>query len=304
MLLRGEQDVVTTRLGRKVMLSVLLFGGVAAGLVAATPPGLPVLDLDASLRGQSKPVFVELKRDHYGSTAAGFSERDCSDGFTPSSSATRYDGWHFVLPSSSGSAAFRELQVVFTDLQGDNPVTYRIRDDGTSVTANPGPGGFLYFRNGGKHVDVLTPNPGTMKIAPLTPALQLASPPAPYKLAIYGRTSDGTDHTSVGSFNLSHTCSNGPIKPPGDVPCQYATDASVLTASGGRGTLSGTLTCRGNALPAQTVLATSGATRATTTTGAGGAYTFTSLPAGSYEVSFPGSATVPAASTVRATVSG
>lgn len=151
---------------------------------------------------------IPIKADHVPTTAADFSETDCSDaGQLPQKPGE--DGWHFVLPSGSPtSAEFVEVRLTFEDAGG-------VQHEVTATIGNPS----------NKHAIVYTPAGWT-----------LVAGEADITGQVDGKPSE---------FNLSHTCPAAPstspsASPTGSVsPSQGPSDSPSQTPSMGP---SGTVT--------------------------------------------------------------
>ncbi len=124
---------------------------------------------------------VTINPDHIGATADEFDEQDCS-GPLGSPPGPNYDGWHFVLPSSSGDN-FTSITIQFTSVTA-GPITAVFPD------TDSGPGWVGYLAEAGNgdviHAYIFT-----------TPTGQAI---------VNGSATVSPDESTPGTFNLSHTC--------------------------------------------------------------------------------------------------
>jgi hypothetical protein len=132
---------------------------------------------------------ADLNKDHIGATASGFSSHDCTGGLADIPAG--YDGWHFVLPHTSGSS-FVSATLTFSSPGGSvtvGPITSTDPDNPDGVE----PLWQGYIDNAGasgsdKHLYVITQAGWTLT----------------------GGTAIVKDAAEDAFFNLSHTCPGTP----------------------------------------------------------------------------------------------
>jgi LPXTG-motif cell wall-anchored protein len=151
---------------------------------------------------------IDLNGDHVGATAEGFEEQECDGPL--SDLGEDQDGWHFVLPSSSGDS-FIELNLTFTKPDSSTVEVKITSTDENDPSTGPGWEGFIDSAGNsgdGKHAYLITEAGWTLTAG----------------------TAEVHNASEGGFFNLSHTCPGVPPSPtPTESPTPTPTESPTPT---------------------------------------------------------------------------